>query len=91
VSLASPTARFLGHTLKARGARARSGSADTVKLPMPSEPDDFAEKYPFGFGWTSSRATRMYMIHHASLEELLNYLHLAPLPDAPPADLDDQR
>jgi len=58
---------------------------------MPSEPDDFAEKYPLGFGWTSSRAKHIYMIQHASLEELLDYLGLEPLPDAPPADLADQR
>ena len=39
-------------------------------------------------GWTSSRAKRVYMIQHASLEELLEYLGLEPMPDAPPADID---
>jgi hypothetical protein len=43
------------------------------------------------FGWTSSRATRMYMIHHASLEELLEYLGLGPIPDAPPANWQARR
>lgn len=59
---------------------------------MPTEPDDTAEHENLrSFGWTSSRAKHMYMIHHASLEELLEYLGLEPLPDAPPADLADQR
>jgi hypothetical protein len=39
-------------------------------------------------GWTSSRATHVYMIRHASLDELLEYLGLEPIPDAPPPDLD---
>ena len=38
------------------------------------------------FGWTSSRATRVYKIQHAPFEELLEYLQLTPMPDAPPAD-----
>ena len=52
-----------------------------------ADEDDEQHELPRSFGWTSSRATHMYYVHHAPLEELLSYLGLEPLPDAPPPDL----
>jgi len=40
------------------------------------------------FGWTSSRAKRMYFVWHAPLEEMLEHFGIEPIPDAPPANLD---
>ena len=54
---------------------------------MPDELPQNDQQLSGSFGWTSSRATRMYMILHAPLEELLKYLGLEPIPDAPPPDL----
>ena len=58
-----------------------------VDLVSETEADDKREPPASLFGWTSSRATRMYYIHHAPVEKLLEYVGLDPLPDAPPPNL----
>jgi hypothetical protein len=57
-------------------------------MPVPREQPQDDLQLPRSFGWTSSRATHLYMIQHAPLDKLLEYLRLAPMPDAPPADFD---
>jgi hypothetical protein len=58
---------------------------------MPGGQDEDDEQPRRSFGWTSSRATHVYMIRHAPLEELLEHLNLKPLADTPPTDLDPSR
>ena len=65
-----------------------AGRRDYVDV-MPDLPADNEQQPQRSFGWTSSRAAHVYMIQHAPIDRLLEYLRLEPLPDAPPADLGD--
>lgn len=56
--------------------------------PVPDERARDDPQVPPTFGWTSSRATRMYLVWHAPLEELLEHFGIEPIPEAPPAELD---
>jgi hypothetical protein len=57
-----------------------------LSRPVPHEQPENDLQLLRSFGWTSSRATHVYMIQHAPLDELLEHFGLEPIPDAPPPE-----
>jgi hypothetical protein len=56
----------------------------TFPLVLDEQSEGGDQQVPRSFGWTSSRATHVYFVWHAPLDELLEHLGLEPLPDSPP-------
>ena len=69
--------------------RVEPSGHDTIVVgtfPLVSDEPTQDDQSPQSFGWTSSRATHVYFIWHASHDKLLKHLGLEPIPNAPPPE-----